>query len=106
MPLPEEKVLVEVLKDGRWAQEPWLPQIVAVKGDRVSISIAIAYVLQKKGKCRIVPNATGNEVTDDKGVDDEGVDDEPKESKKKPPKQVKRKSENNPSKRDKERAEG
>ena len=90
MPLPEEKVVVEVLKNGRWAQEPWLPQIEAVKGDKVNISIGIAYGLQEKGKCKIL-SKTG---------DGESV------AKKKPPKQVKRKSETNPAMKDKEAAEG
>jgi len=90
MPLPEEKVVVEVLKNGRWAQEPWLPQIEAVKGDKVTLSISMAYVLQGKGKCRILTKTDNEQAID----------------KKKPPKQVKRKSENNPAKRDKEDAEG
>ena len=90
MPLPETKVLVEVLKDGRWAQEPWLPQLVVAKGDKVSVSISIAHAQQGKGKCRIIP---------DDDVTEEG-------KKKRIPKQVKRKSEGSPAKQDKEDAEG
>ena len=52
--LIEEKVTVEVLKSGLWAQEPWLPQIEAAKGNVFKISIGIAHKLAEKGKCRII----------------------------------------------------
>ena len=83
--LPESKVTVEVLKAGRWAQETWLPQLVVEKGDRVSISISIAHVLQEKGKCKIIADA--KETT-------------------KVSRQVRRKSEKNPGLKDKQAAEG
>jgi len=92
MSLPEEKVIVEVLKKGRWAQEPWLPQLEVEKGDKVSISINIAYKLQKKGKCTI--------------LDDEKTDKPQRGRPKKVAKQVVRKSENNPATADKKAAEG
>jgi len=83
--LPETKVTVEVLKAGRWAQEPWLPQLQVAKGDRISISISFAHALQEKGKCRIL------------AVEKETL---------KVPKQVKKKSEKDPASEDKKAAEG
>ena len=80
MTLPSTKVVVEVLKNGRWAQEPSLPQLEVVKGDRVSISISFAHKLQVAGNCRILPDATKNEAAEDKGKD---VDDVPPEQEKK-----------------------
>ena len=133
MQLPEEKVDVEVLKNGRWAQEPWLNQLVVAKGDKVNISIGIAYALQEKGRCLIITEGfvnaakvaakaakiaakaaakadksiededTDNETTDNETTDNETTD---TESKKKPSKHVKKKLEKNPAKRDKEAAEG
>ncbi len=89
MSLPEKKVIVEVLKDGRWAQEPWLPQLEVVAGNKVSISISIAYKLEKKGKCRII-------VKKESAV----------KIKNKLAKQIKHKSEKNPATLDKKAAEG
>ena len=86
MPLSEEKVTVEVLRNGRWAQEPWLPQLQVIKGDTVNISIAIAYRLEIKGKCRIIRS--------------------PIKKRTKPAKQVRVKSEKNPADTDKKAAEG
>ena len=83
--LSETKVTVEVLKAGRWAQEPWLPQLQVEKGDRVSISISFAHALEAKGKCKILTAA--------------------KETLK-VPKQVKKKSEKPPVLKDKKAAEG
>ena len=83
--LPETKVTVEVLKSGRWAQEPWLPQLQVEKGDCLSISISFAHALEGKGKCKILTVA--QQVP-------------------KPPKQVKKKSEKNPAVKDKKAAEG
>lgn len=88
MPLPEEKVTVEVLKSGRWAQEAWLPQLAVSKGDKVTLSIAIAYRLQKKGKCTIL------------------VEEVPEKRQKKTARQIKKKSEKNPAAQDKKDAEG
>jgi len=87
MTLPETKVTVEVLKAGRWAQEVWLPQLVVAKGDRVVISIAIAYRLQAKGKCTILAEKVVKKV-------------------KKIPKKIIYKSEKNPTISDKRDAEG
>ena len=83
--LSETKVNVEVLKNGRWAQEPWLPQLQVVKGDLLSISISFAHALEAKGKCKILTVA--QQVP-------------------KPPKQVKKKSEKNPALKDKKAAAG
>lgn len=83
--LPETKVIVEVLKAGRWAQEPWLPQLQVKKGDRLSMSIYFAHALQEKGKCKII--AVKKETL-------------------KVPKQVKKKYEKNPASEDKKAAEG
>lgn len=52
--LAEKKVTVEVLKSGLWAQEPWLPQIEAKKGDVFKISISLAQKFEDKGKCKII----------------------------------------------------
>lgn len=89
--LPECKVTVEVLKAGRWAQEPWLPQLQVEKGDCLSISISFAHTLQRKGKCKIIVTESSVEVVEEKT---------------KTAKQVKRKSEKNPALKDKKAAEG
>ncbi len=91
MALPEKKVTVDVLKNGRWAQEAWLPQLVVAIGDKVNISLSIAIRLQKKGNCTIRSEQT--EATHGK-------------RKNKTAKQIKKKSENNPPKSDKKAAEG
>jgi len=80
MPLPEEQVEVEITKDGRWAQEPWKPQLVVKVGDKVKISVSIALKQQTAGKCKII--------------------------KVKPAKQVKKKADKNPAIEDKKDAEG
>lgn len=80
MPLPEDQVRVEVKKDGRWAQEPWKPQLVVKVGDIITISVSIALKQEAVGKCKII--------------------------KVKPAKQVKKKDEKNPAAKDKKDAEG
>lgn len=94
MTLAEKKVTVEVLKSGRWAQEPWLPQLEVNKGDKVTLSIAVAHQLQEKGKCTILFETI------------EEVNSAPEKIQKKPAKQIKKKSETNPAARDKKDAEG
>lgn len=89
--LPETKVTVEVLKSGRWAQEPWLPQLQVVKGDRISLSISFAHTLQEKGKCKIIVTESSVEAV---------------EKKPNTAKQIKKKSEKNPALEDKKAAEG
>ena len=82
--LPEHQVVVEALcKEGRWAQEPWKPQLEVKEGDKVTISISIAYRLEKAGLARILKE-------EPKGV----------------AKQVKAKDESNPAKKDKKAAQG
>ena len=90
--LPETKVNVEVLKSGRWAQEPWLPQLQVVKGDRVRLSISFSHALQEKGKCKIITVIASLKVAEQETL--------------KVPKQVKKKSEKNPAEEDKKAAEG
>ena len=77
---------VEVLKSGRWAQEPWLPQLEVKKGDQITLSVAFAHKFQTAGCCRILP----------------GV----KKPKKVTAKQIKKKAEKNPAVTDKKAAEG
>ena len=80
--VPEHQVKVKAQKDGRWAQEPWKPQLQVVKGDIVEISISFAMRLEKAGLGKII------------------------KEKSTAPKQVKKKVEKNPPKDDKEAAEG
>lgn len=80
MPLPEEQIEVEILKDGRWAQEPWKPQLVVTVGQKVTLSVSIALRQQAVGKCKII--------------------------KPKPAKQVKKKVDKSPAAADKKAAEG
>ena len=82
--LPEHQVKIEALcEKGRWAQEPWKPQLEVVKGDKVTISISFARRLEQAGLAKI-------------------LDDVPKQT----AKQVKGKKERNPALIDKKAAEG
>ena len=80
--LPEHQVEVEVLKDGRWAQEPWKPQLGVIKGEKKVISISLATRLKNAGMCKI-------------------LDKNPQAAK-----QIKVKNEKNPAKKDKKAALG
>jgi hypothetical protein len=77
-------VTVEVLESGRWAQEPWLPQIDVAKGEKITLSLSFAHKLQAAKRCRILKEKT----------------------KDKTPKQIKKKAEKNPAVADKKAAEG
>ncbi len=80
--MSSEQVKVKVQKDGRWAQEPWKPQLQVAKGDLVEISISFALRLEKAGLGKIIKDKSTTA------------------------KQVKAKAEADPAEADKEAAEG
>lgn len=47
-------VKVKALEKGRWAQEPWKPQLEVKKGEIVEISISFALRLEKAGLGKII----------------------------------------------------
>ncbi len=75
-------VKVKVLEKGRWAQEPWKPQLEVKKGETVEISISFALRLEKAGLGKIIKDKSTTA------------------------KQVKAKAEADPAEADKEAAEG
>jgi len=81
--LPEHKVEVEALENGRWAQEPWKPQLEITKGEKYTVSVSLAIRLEGAGLCKIIDKNPQN-----------------------PPKQVKSKAEKSPAKKDKKAAQG